>query len=126
MTEARKAPDLGALDTEYEIVSELRDGDDLNTYVARAREGGQEVEIAVVRPPAGGDNNALAHFASDTQMLSTVTHPNVVRVVGGKWLGKDAYAVVRERVQGTSLQELMSGEERPSYQRVGTILQQAN
>src|SRR4051812_12869245 len=98
MSEPRKAPDLGALGNDYEILGELRDGDDLNTYVARTREGGEEVEIAVVRPPAGGDNNALAHFASDTQMLSTLTHPNVARVVGGRWLGKDAYAVVRERV----------------------------
>jgi hypothetical protein len=127
-TQARKAPDLRPLEAKYEILSEVRDGDDLSTYVARNRADGGEVEIAVVRRPrsADGDNNALAHFASDTQLLSTLSHAAVPRVLGGQWLGTDAFAVVRERVQGTSLSEQQSTDDGLANTRIAAVLQEVN
>lgn len=126
MSEGRNAPDLKVLDEKYERLGELRGSDDARTYLAKRRSDGADVMIAVVHAANGGEHNALPHFASDTQMLARITHPNVPRVLEGRWLGKDAFAVVSERVRGTSLAELLSSGERFPYPRVSTVLQRVS
>jgi hypothetical protein len=123
MSEGRNAPDLKLLDDKYERLGELRASDDTRMHLAKRRSDGADVLITVVHAASGGEHNALAHFASDTQMLARITHPNVPRVLEGRWLGKDVFAVVSERVHGTSLAELMSSGERFPYPRVATVLQ---
>jgi hypothetical protein len=123
MNDRQPSPELRALERQYEIVGELRGVPDTHRYLARRRDDGVEVMITVVRAPHGDANNALAHLASDTQLLSNVTHAGVPRVHVGQWLGTDAYAVIGEPVHGTPLAELVSRGERFANARVAVVLQ---
>src|SRR4051812_41303186 len=110
MSEQQSAPDLRPLDEHYQIVGELRGVPPTRYFIARRHADGSDVMIAVVDAAVGGENNALAHFASDTQLLSRETHPSIATVLEGRWLGKDAFAVVTERIRGSTLQELLSAD----------------
>ena len=121
MSEPQSGPDLRPLEDKYEILSELRTNTRVRTYVARSRDDGADVVITVATE---GENNALAHYASDTQLLTTASHPSI-RVLGGHWVGKD-FAVVRERVRGKSLHELLSTEERLANIRIAAILHEVH
>jgi serine/threonine protein kinase len=103
------APDLSKLADTYDILTELStDGDGRSvTYLGRHRELGRDVAITVVSVPGGGANNTLTHFASDARLLSTMRHANVAPVIEGRWLGDDAFAVVRARVRGTTLDQVL-------------------
>ena len=123
MNDRQPSPELRALERQYEIVGELRGVPDTHRYLARRRDDGVEVMITVVRAPHDDANNALAHLASDTQLLSNVTHAGVPRVHVGQWLGTDAYAVIGEPVHGTPLAESLSRGERFANARVAVVLQ---
>jgi len=122
MSDRQPGPDLRALEPTYEIVGELRGASDTHRYVARRRDDGVEVMITVVRAPQDG-NNALAHLASDTQLLGNAGHPGVLRVHTGQWLGADAYAVISDPIHATPLAELVSRGERLANARVSIVLQ---
>src|SRR3954470_15339025 len=98
MNEKQSAPHLGALDERYEILGELRGDGNARRFIARRRADGFDVMIDVASADHGGENNALSHFASDAQILGRATHPLVPHVIEGRWIGRDAFAVVRERV----------------------------
>src|SRR5690242_7091343 len=105
---AAPASDLRGLESDYEIRGELRGTAAARYYIGRRKQdGAEDVVITVFRAPKGGGNNALSHFASDVQILMSNRHPAIPRVIDGRWLGNDAYAVVTERVTGTSLDELL-------------------
>lgn len=123
MSDRPASPDLRALERNYEIVGELRGAPDTSRFVALRRHDGAEVMITVVRAPQDDANNALAHLASDTQLLTNANHPNVPRVHSGQWLGADTYAVISDPVHGTPLAELVSRGERITNARVSVILQ---
>ena len=97
MSELKSAPVLGALGERYEIVGELRGHARAQLYLARRREDGADVMITVVSAAAAGENNALAHFASDAGALTGLSHPRVPRILEGLWIGSDSFAVVSER-----------------------------
>ena len=126
MSEGQNAPDLTLLDDKYERLGELRGSDAARTYLAKRRGDGADVMITVVHAPKGGEQNAVAHFASDTQMLVRLAHPNMPRVLDGRWLGRYAFAVISERGRGRTLAELLSGSERFPYPRVATVLQRVS
>src|SRR5580765_8476748 len=99
--------DLRALENDYEILGELRGSESARYYIGRTKQDPPaEVVITVVRAPGSGQSNALSHLGSDVQILADQTHPSLVRVYGGHWLGNDAYAIVGERVIGETLAEL--------------------
>src|SRR5258707_1249596 len=99
--------DLRGLESDYDIRGELRGTAAARYYIGRRKEGdGAEVAITVVRAPKDGGNNALSHFASDVQLLTNHGHAAIPRVLDGRWVSNDAFAVVSERVMGTTLAEL--------------------
>src|SRR6185312_9695126 len=116
--------DLAPLEARYEIVGELRGGGPhaYSTYFARRRDDGSEVIITVANATEG-DNNALSHLASDTQLLRDSHHPNLPQVLDGIWLGSNAFAVVSERVRGRTLAERLDRGERIANPRIAVILQ---
>jgi hypothetical protein len=126
MADAAWAPDLKALSDRYEVLGELRGAEDLRSYLARRTADGSDVTILVARAPRGGENNALTHYAADTQLLTNIGHPGMPRVLEGRWLGADSVAVVSERVRGSTLSAVTSGDEPMSFPRVAAILQQVN
>src|SRR5829696_2772291 len=98
MSEQHTAPIPRALDARYETVGELREVPDGHRYIARRRADGADVMITVVSAEHGGENNALAHFASDAQILSRLKHRSVPRLIEGLWVGRESFGVVSERV----------------------------
>ena len=107
MSDEQKAPDVRALEDRYQILGELRSDAGPRTYIGKRKADGADVLIRVVRS-AKNDNNALAHFASDAQLLSDLDHPIVLRTLESRWLSADTIAVVNERVRGRTLDEMLA------------------
>ncbi len=116
-------PDLRGLENDYDIRGELRGTAGARYYIGSRRQDGAEVAITILRAPKDGGNNALSHFASDVQVLTDHRHPAIPRVIEGRWIGNDAFAVVTERVMGTTLGELLERGERFSSPRAAMLLQ---
>ncbi|HVX39996.1 MAG TPA: hypothetical protein VHB25_10520 [Gemmatimonadaceae bacterium] len=123
MADQTAAPDLRPLENTYRITGEVRGTDDARAFIARRTANGEEVLITVVRAPRGEGSNALNHYAADTKLLSGLSHPNMPRVFEGRWLGNDAFALVTERPRGETLGELLSRDERMSFPRIASVLQ---
>jgi hypothetical protein len=124
MTARPNAPDLRALDDSYEIRGELRARKDAQQFLAQRKSDGADVLITVISAPGGGENNALAHLASDVKLLSGLRHPGLLQTLDGHWLGSDAFAIVTQRVSGVSLDEVLSSGERLTNPRIASILEQ--
>jgi len=116
-------PDLNGLSNDYEILSDLRKSSTARAYLARHRKLNRDVTVTVVRAPAS-DRNALTHFASDARMLSVMRHRNVVPVIEGRWIPESGYAVVRARVRGTTLGDVIRGTGALPVTRVADTLEQ--
>jgi serine/threonine protein kinase len=126
MSDRQPSPDLRALERNYEIVGELRGPPETHRFLAHRREDSAEVMITVARAPQDDDNNALAHLASDTQLLTNLTHTNVPRIHSGHWLGADSYAVISDPVHATPLAEFVSRGEKFANARVAVVLQEVD
>jgi hypothetical protein len=116
----RETVDVAPLADAYQIIGELRVG---RLYFARRRDDRTEVIVRVVRSSDTGGNNALAHLASDVQLLRTLSHPHMPRVLDGRWLGTEAFAVVGERIYGTTVQEILDRGERFTNPRIASLLE---
>ena len=117
---SRETVDVAPLADAYQIIGELRGG---RLYFARRRDNRAEVIVRVVRSAETGGNNALAHLGSDVQLLRTLSHPHMVRVLEGRWLGTDAFALVSERIYGTTVQEILDRNERFTNPRIASLLE---
>jgi uncharacterized protein YecT (DUF1311 family) len=118
------APDLSKLDKDYQILTELHCDSDSHTYLARHLRLNRDVVITVVRAPDGDAGNALTHFAADARLLTAMRHPNVVPVIEGVWLDEKTFAIVRARVRGSTLDQLITAVGPVPIARVATTIQQ--
>jgi hypothetical protein len=117
-----KPLDLSALSDKYEIVGEYAALGQNRRYPGRRREDGRDVLITVLRAAADvAEGKAIAQFAADANLMTTLDHPNVPPVLEGRWIGDDAFALVTERVHGVTLAELLRGE-RLEKPRIADIL----
>jgi len=123
--ESEFAPDLSKLDNRYQILSELRRAQNGRTFLARHTELNRDVTIDVVRVPSG-DDEALRFLASDAELLASRRNAHVIPVIEGRWLGDDAFAIVRHRVRGSTLTQLISALGTVPTQRMSGILQQVH
>ena len=123
--ESEFAPDLSKLDNRYQILSELRRAENGRTFLARHTGLNRDVTIDVVRV-ASGDDEALRFLASDAELLSSRRHAHVIPVIEGRWLGDDAFAIVRPRVRGSTLTQLISALGTVPTQRMSGILEQVH
>ncbi|HEY4219343.1 MAG TPA: hypothetical protein VGM67_19500 [Gemmatimonadaceae bacterium] len=126
MSEVQTAPNLGVLQDDYEIHGELRSGERVGTYLGQRRADGTDVVITVVQEPKGGENNALNHFAADTQLLSQLSNPHVPQVIEGRWVGKNQFAVVSKRYQTESLDERLARGEKYTPPQIAAILREVD
>lgn len=118
--------ELSKLNDTYDVLAELHRIGDTPTYLARHKELGRDVTITVVHVPGGGDNNTLTHFASDARLLATMRHPNIIPVLEGRWLDADSFAVVRARVRGSTLEQVLSAVGPMPIPRVADTLGSVN
>ena len=123
--ESEFAPDLSKLDNRYQILGELRRAENGRIFLARHTGLNRDVTIDVVRVPSG-DDEALRFLASDAELLSSRRHAHVIPVIEGRWLGDDAFAIVRPRVRGSTLTQLISALGTVPTQRMSSILEQVH
>src|SRR4051812_178888 len=121
MSEGQRTTDLRGLDDRYEVLGELRGAGAVKSYIGRMKDPSAEVAIMVTH--AAGENNELSHLASDARMLVGLSHPGMIRVIDGCWLGTTGFAVVTDRVHGESLGERLQRGERIPSPRIAAILE---
>jgi flagellar biosynthesis GTPase FlhF len=122
MSSTQEKPDLSPLQDNYDVVGEVGGRDHTKAYVGKRKEDGRDVLITVMQAAADvAEGKAIAQFAADANLLATLRHPNVPQVIEGRWIGDDAFALVSDRVQGTTLAELLKGD-RISNPRIADIL----
>src|SRR5450759_1519847 len=122
MSSTQKKPDLSPLQDRYDIVGEVGGRDHIRSYVGKRKEDGRDVLITVVLAAAEvAEGKMIAQFAADANLLATLSHPNVPQVIEGRWIGDDAFALVSDRIQGTTVAQLMKGE-RIANPRIADIL----
>lgn len=99
-------PDLSGLEQDYQILTELHRDGETQTYLARHNALNRDVAITVV--PATGDRSYLDAFAADAKILASKRNAGIVPVIEGRWLDDHAFVIVRARVRGTTLDQLLS------------------
>src|SRR5829696_8090800 len=127
------APELAALADDFDIVGELGGGPRTPFLIAtrkstssNRRDESGRVLIEIVRPPEGDESHALDHLASDTKLLSGQRHRRFVSILEGKWLGDDAFAVVREYVDDPSVADLLARGDVFTNTRTAAILREVH
>ncbi len=93
----------------YELGRLLRSGPDGVTYLAADHVGGRDVEITVLDPQSADDRAAIRRAEATVWVAERLIHPNVRRTLD--W-GTDEHRfyLVRESVQGQTLDELLAVE----------------
>jgi hypothetical protein len=127
------SPELDNLRDDYDIVGELGGHSTMRAVIARRRavEGKRRdddgrVLIEIVRKPEGDEAHALDHLASDTKILSSIRHRRLVPILEGRWLGDDAFAVIRERIDDPSVAERLGQGEPFTNTRTAAILREVH
>ena len=122
------APQLSKLESEYQILTELHRSADSRTYLARHLEFNRDVTITIVRAAAGdlAGESALRHFASDARALTTMRHANVIPVIEGRWLDDGSFAIVRARVRGSTLEQVLDAAGPMAPARAAWALEQVS
>jgi hypothetical protein len=128
-------PVLTALADDFDIVGELGGAPGTRFLIAtrkagdgkrRDDAGGGRVIIEIVRSPEGDESHALDHVASDTKLLSTLRHRRLVPVLEGRWVGDDAFAVVREQVDDPSVADLLERGDPFTNVRTAALLREVH
>ena len=79
-------PDLNTLQSDYQVLTELRSSATTRTYLARHLKLNRDVTISVIRLADGEDPATLTLFAADARTLTVMRHRNVVPVIEGRWV----------------------------------------
>lgn len=121
-------PDLSKLDNRYQVLTELNRAGDTRAYLARHLELNRDVTIQVVRLPEGASDESAEQLASDAHILASSRHPHIVPVIEELPLGDGGgtHAVVRPRVRGTTLEQLISTVGTIPNLRVADTLEQVS
>jgi hypothetical protein len=126
-------PDLTNLTGDFDVVGELGGRQRAQYLIAmrktplgKRREDSDRVLVEVVRPPEGDESHALDHLASDTKLLSGLRHRRLVSIVEGRWLGPDAFAVIREYVDDPSVFDLLARGDSFTNTRIAAILREVH
>ena len=126
-------PDLTNLTGDFDIVGELGGRPRTHYLIAtrkapagKRRDDMDRVLVEVVRPPEGDESHALDHLASDTKLLSSLRHRRLVSIIEGRWLGPDAFAVIREYVDDPSVADLLARGDTFTNTRIAAILREVH
>jgi len=101
-------PNLSSLEQDYQILTELHGSGESKTYLARHLGLNRDVTITVVHAADAAGVQMLTQFAADTRILAKARHPNVIPIIEGRMLANDTFAVIRARVRGSTLDQLVS------------------
>lgn len=126
-------PDLTNLTGDFDIVGEVGTSPRTQYLIAtrktpeaKRRDDSDRVLVEIVHPPEGDESHALDHLASDTKLLSGLRHRRLVSIVEGRWLGPDAFAVIREYVDDPSVADLLARGMTFTNTRIAAILREVH
>lgn len=108
-------PKPPGLEDSYDLLNELRRSDGSTTWLAYDRTAHRDVIVTHVHAAtssgqvAGGTvpRDVLAQIGADAQLLAAHRHPAGVQVLASHWLDDGSLAVVRPRVRGTTLRQIL-------------------
>src|SRR5690349_4086248 len=100
-------PDLSSLERDYQILTELHRSADSQTYLARHLGMNRDVTVTIVHASDVADHQMLTQLAGDTRILAKSRHPNIIPVIEGRRISPDTFAIVRARVRGSTLSQLV-------------------
>ena len=98
-------PDLRALERQYELIRELRQGGMAGVYLARNRSTGRLVAIKAIRARYLDDADAVERFAREARTVAGLEHPNIVRTEAIEQIGDRAVAIIMEHVPGGTVRD---------------------
>ncbi|HET7840147.1 MAG TPA: protein kinase [Terriglobia bacterium] len=92
----------------YEILSPLGAGGMGEVYRARDNKLGRDVALKVLPGEMAGDQQRMARFKREAQVLASLNHSNIAAIYGFEESGS-VHALVMELVQGQTLAERLAG-----------------
>ena len=116
------APNLTKLGRNYQILTEL-DREGVVADISRATPRSQSRRDHHCFRRWRQRRAALPHLASDARLLTAMRHPNIIPVIEGIWLDGQTFAVVRARVRGSRLDQLIGKTGPIPIGRVATTIQ---
>ena len=87
----------------YRLVSHLASGGMGVVYLAEREDGGEPVRAAVKLLRRGIDEDQARRFASERQILATLAHPNIARLIDAGVTDDDRPYLVMEYVAGVPI-----------------------
>ena len=113
---------IQALEADYQIIRELGRGGMAVVYLARDRATRAEIAIKLVRAKYVEDEEALARFAREADLLARLQHPRIVTIHAIRQLENNSLAIIMEMVPGRTLKEVIRRRGPLSYDRATTVL----
>lgn len=124
-TSGEPSPNLSGLEGTYQILTELHAAPGAETYLARHLTLNRDVTITVFRAD-GRDRAALEQLDADARKLAELRHESLIPVIEGRWLDDGRLALVRARIRGSTLDQVMSAVGPMPAERVAGTLRQVN
>jgi serine/threonine-protein kinase len=101
----------------FTIDKELGSGAMGSVYLARYTKTGQRMALKLIALGLAGNEQALARFEREAEILKQLRHPNIVRLYGtGRFQGAPYYAM--EYIEGESLDRLLARRGRFGWEEV--------
>ncbi len=108
---------------EYDIVRELGRGGMAIVYLVRERATGLERAVKVIHTKYLDDEEALARFEREGQLVSQLKHRNIVATHSVRWIDGVGYGLMMDHVPGKTLKELLRDDSEPiPFERAQRIL----
>ena len=115
---------LAGLEDRYELLKELRRGETSSTWLAHERASYRDVLITLVHAGSLPRRELLSQIGADSQLLSVQHHGSVIPVLASHWLADGSLAIVRPRVRGTTLRNMLRATGALSPERTVEILRE--
>jgi serine/threonine protein kinase len=108
----------------YEIVEEIAQGGMGAVYRAVRADGqyNQQVALKIVRSELGTEFTAT-RFKNERQILATLNHPNIARILDGGTTAEGMPYFVMELVEGQRLDDYCDAQKLATNERLGLFLQ---
>ncbi len=97
----------------YEVLDLLGHGGMGAVWKARQQDTGEVVALKVLHRALSGQQRAVERFEHEVDLLATLDHPNVVRLLDAGETGDGALFFATEHVEGCDLRRLLRAERLP-------------
>ncbi len=101
----------------YKIIKTLGSGGWSDVYLAEDTQLGRKVAVKHLRPEVTKDKIALGRFLTETRIIASLNHRNIITIFDYKHLGDQHYMIMEYAENGT-LKDLMKSEKQLSIAKV--------